>query len=104
MGVSTVLWILVALLQPGGNLDDLSRPAVMIQELVRKVVPSLSADTSTDMEIGLRSGGRSNKKQKAPAFPGVPKSDEPLVEIVFCVAGLVALFVLWAVYESNGGG
>lgn len=71
-------------------------------QTVMTVVSQIPFD-SMDYEVAMGTRGGARKKGKAPLFPGIPESDEPLVQMIFCIVGLAILFVLWCVYLYHGG-
>lgn len=103
MNPSMALAVFVAVFQFGDTAAQQPRSPGFVAKAVEAALSSLPLSAATDAEIAMRPRGGSRKKEKAPQFPGVPKSDEPLVEIIFCIAGLVVLFLLWLAYKANGG-
>lgn len=80
----------------------LSAVASKVMQTVVPVARRIPFD-SFDHEIAMRPRGGGRNKDKAPQFPGIPESDEPLVQMIFCIVGLAMLFVLWCVYLYHGG-
>ena len=84
---------------------DLPVPSsAVVSEVMQTVVPvarRIPFD-SFDREIAMRPRGGGRKKDKAPQFPNIPKSDEPAIQIVLCIVGLAVLFVLFCVVQYHG--
>ena len=103
MNVAMSLAVSAAAFQFGGILAQQPRYPGLVAKALEAALSSLPLSAVTDLEIAMRPRGGSRKKEKAPQFPGVPKSDEPLVEVIFSIAGLISLFFLWLAYKANGG-
>jgi hypothetical protein len=78
-------------------------PPTRIERVVAGVIEYVAGQMPSDQAIAVMKPRRSKERKSKPVWPGVPKSDEPIVEIVFAVAGLIILIIMWGVYRANGG-
>jgi hypothetical protein len=105
MNVPIALTIFLLAFQVDDALSPLVPAVTVVAKAIQTVVTvgRLIPCDSLEDAIVMKPRGGSRKKEKAPQFPGIPKSDEPLVEVFFCIVSLIILIILWCIHKANGG-